>query len=220
MNFAAALCRRFNVRELVTKAPVYNGLHGVEGGLGLMIRRWATGSTRSGWDSRSKFLGVNTNNTNPLEKTTAEHVEQAGRGLRSMNFIQSIISEEDEQFERKAKDIVHILLIHNNTFVTLTDAKGNKKTGASSGSLDEFKGGARISRYAAEATAEHVGRSSRNLGLKSVVMKVKGYTYFRKKKAVILSWKEGAGDPSKIMYVRDVTQLPHNGCRLPKKRRV
>lgn len=167
---------------------------------------------------------------NEMEKTTAERVEQqviAGRSLKSMNFVQSI-SEEDEQLERKNKDFVHLPPIHNNTFVTVTDARGNKKTGASAGCLEEIKGRSRLSRYAAEATAEHVGRSAINLGMKSVVMKVKGATFFlRKKKAVILSWREAytfaeckRGDQSPIMYIHDVTQLPHNGCRLPRKRRV
>ncbi|KAH0438245.1 hypothetical protein IEQ34_026125 [Dendrobium chrysotoxum] len=88
------------------------------------------------------------------------------------------------------------------------------------------KGRSRLSRYAAEATAEHVGRSARKMGLKSVVMKVKGSTFFRKKKKVILSWREGfrgegvGAKRSPIMYIHDVTQLSHNGCRLPKKRRV
>nr|YP_010542193.1 ribosomal protein S11 [Pulsatilla chinensis]YP_010542223.1 ribosomal protein S11 [Pulsatilla cernua]YP_010690197.1 ribosomal protein S11 [Pulsatilla dahurica]UYG19734.1 ribosomal protein S11 [Pulsatilla chinensis var. kissii]UYG19655.1 ribosomal protein S11 [Pulsatilla chinensis]UYG19690.1 ribosomal protein S11 [Pulsatilla cernua]WBU13036.1 ribosomal protein S11 [Pulsatilla dahurica] len=171
----------------------------------------------------------------PQEKRTAERVEQeviSGRRKKSMNFVQSI-SKEDKQLglKKKKKDFVHLPPIHNNTFVTVTDARGNKKTGASAGCLEEFKGRSRLSRYAAKATAEHVGRSARNLGMKSVVMKVKGSTYFRKKKAVILSWREGytfaeckrsegVRDPSKIMYIRDVTQLPHNGCRLPRKRRV
>nr|WEU53181.1 ribosomal protein S11 [Dracaena sp. C6AG20210925]WEU53216.1 ribosomal protein S11 [Dracaena sp. CZ2NM20220705] len=143
-----------------------------------------------------------------------------------MNFVQSI-SEEDEQCSRKKKrDFVHVLLIKKKkTFVAVTDARGNKKTGASAGSLEERKGRSRLSRYAAEATAEHVGRSARKIGLKSVVMKVKGSTYFRKKKKVILSWREGfrgegVGVKSRILSVNDVTQLPHNGCRLPKKRRV
>ncbi|RWW06819.1 hypothetical protein GW17_00029825 [Ensete ventricosum] len=109
-----------------------------------------------------------------------------------MNFVQSI-SEEDEQLKQRTnnRDFVHVLLIKNNTFVTVTDARGNKKTGASAGCLEERKGRSRLSRYAAEATAEHVGRSARKMGVKSVVMKVKGATYFRKKKKVILSWREG-----------------------------
>lgn len=162
----------------------------------------------------------------PPEKTRAEteRLGLAGAGsFQSMNFVQSI-SEEDEQCSRKKnRDFVRVLLIKNKTFVTVTDARGNKKTGASAGCLEE--GRSRLSRYAAEATAEHVGRSARKMGLKSVVMKVKGSTYFRKKKKVILSWREGfrgegVGDQSPIMYIHDVTQLPHNGCRLPKKRRV
>nr|WNH36697.1 ribosomal protein S11 [Gastrodia angusta] len=103
----------------------------------------------------------------------------------------------------------------------LVEAKERKKTGAVAGEALE----SRLSRYAAEATAEHVGRSARKMGLKSVVMKVKGSTFFSKKKKVILSWREGfrgsgVGDQSTILYIHDVTQLSHNGCRLPKKRRV
>nr|BCT43061.1 ribosomal protein S11 [Musa itinerans var. formosana] len=168
----------------------------------------------------------------PQEKTMTDTyrlgLADAG-SFKSMNFVQSI-SEEDEQLEQRTNkiDLVHVLLIKNKTFVTVTDARGNKKTGASAGCLEERKGiikHARLSRYAAEATAEHVGRSARKMGLKSVVMKVQGSTYFRKKKKVILSWREGfrgegGGDPSPILYINDVTQLPHNGCRLPKKRRV
>nr|BCT42985.1 ribosomal protein S11 [Musa ornata] len=166
----------------------------------------------------------------PQEKTGTDTyrlgLSDAG-SFKSMNFVQSI-SEEDEQLEQRTnkRDLVHVLLIQNNTFVTVTDARGNKKTGASAGCLEERKGRSRLSRYAAEATAEHVGRSARKMGLQSVVMKVKGSTYFRKKRKVILSWREGfrgsggVGDPSPILYINDVTQLPHNGCRLPKKRRV
>lgn len=163
-------------------------------------------------------------------KMTVEHKELldifGGWRKKAMNLVQSI-SKEDNQFKRKKREIVHLLLKKKNTFVTVTDARGNKKTGASAGCLG-FKGRSRRSRYAAQATAEHVGRSAINPGLmKSVVMKVKGSTYFRKKKKVILSWRKGyneckqsKGDPSKMKYIRDVTQLPHNGCRLPRKRRV
>lgn len=130
----------------------------------------------------------------PQEKTTAKtyRLGLAGAGsFKSMNFVQSI-SEEDEQCSRKKKrDFVHVLLIKKKTFVAVTDARGNKKTGASAGSLEERKGRSRLSRYAAEATAEHVGRSARKIGLKSVVMKVKGSTYFRKKKKVIVELERG-----------------------------
>ncbi|CBI39423.3 unnamed protein product, partial [Vitis vinifera] len=116
---------------------------------------------------------------------------EMGRNSRSMNFVRGII----EQDRRNIP-----------------------------GCLSEMKGGPKLSRYAADATAEHVGRLARNLGLKSVVMKVKGFTYFKKKKQAIMSWKEGfnssRGDENPIMYIEDTTRRPHNGCRLPRKRRV
>lgn len=157
------------------------------------------------------------------------------RNFRSMNFVRGIIDQDgrdnrsDPQLlpirhiEHNA-DVVHIKLMRNNTFVTVTDSKGNKKLGASAGSVPEMKGGAKLSRYAAEATAEHVGRMSRNFGLKSVVMKVKGFTYFKKKKQAILSWKDGFTNSkvgqNPVIYIEDTTRKPHNGCRLRKKRRV
>ncbi|KAK9282802.1 hypothetical protein L1049_011024 [Liquidambar formosana] len=156
------------------------------------------------------------------------------KNSKSMNFVRGIIEENGKDVmggsqlsqysvEQNA-DFVHIKLIRNNTFVTVTDSKGNKKIGASSGCLPEMKGGPKLSRYAAEATAEHVGRLARNLGLKSVVMKVKGFTYFKKKRQAIMSWREGytysRGDVNPIVYIEDTTRRAHNGCRLPKRRRV
>ncbi|KAI8574843.1 hypothetical protein RHMOL_Rhmol01G0385100 [Rhododendron molle] len=87
-----------------------------------------------------------------------------------------------------------------------------------------MKEGPKLSRYAAEATAEHVGRLARNMGLKTFVVKVNGFTYFKKKKQAIVSFREGythsRGDQNPIVYVEDTTRKAHNGCRLPKKRRV
>ncbi|KAM6592172.1 hypothetical protein CsatA_014777 [Cannabis sativa] len=151
-----------------------------------------------------------------------------------MNFVRGILQQDERNLFGGSRfprynlehdaDFVHIKLMRNNTFVTVTDSKGNKKMGASAGSLPEMKGGAKQSRYAAEATAEHVGRMSKNMGLKSVVMKVKGFTFFKKKKQAIISWREGfsnsRGDQNPIVYLEDTTRRPHNGCRLPKKRRI
>ncbi|XP_060970993.1 small ribosomal subunit protein uS11m-like [Cannabis sativa] len=147
-----------------------------------------------------------------------------------MNFVRGILQQDERNLFGGSRfprynlehdaDFVHIKLMRNNTFVTVTDSKGNKKMGASAGSLPEMKGGAKQSRYAAEATAEHVGRMSKNMGLKSVVMKVKGFTFFKKKKQAIISWREGftnsRGDQNPIVYLEDTTRRPHNGCRLPK----
>jgi small subunit ribosomal protein S11 len=53
---------------------------------------------------------------------------------------------------------------------------------------------------------------------------VKGFTYFKKKRQAIMSWREGftnsRADPNPIVYIEDTTRRPHNGCRLPKKRRI
>ncbi|KAJ1263963.1 hypothetical protein BS78_09G226900 [Paspalum vaginatum] len=141
-------------------------------------------------------------------------------------FVASrLLWDREQNSEMKKRDFVHVLLKKKKTFVTVTDASGNKKTGASAGSLEDRKGRSRLSRYASEAVAEQVGRSARKMGLRSVVMKVKGAAFFKKKKKVILSFREGfrgerVRDQSPIMYIHDVTQLPHNGCRLPKQRRV
>lgn len=131
----------------------------------------------------------------------------------------------EQNSQTKKRDFVHVLLKKKKTFVTVTDASGNKKTGATAGSLEDRKGRSRLSRYAAEAVGEQVGRSARKMGLRSVVVKVKGASFFKKKKKVILSFREGfrgerVRDQSPIMYIHDVTQLPHNGCRLRKQRRV
>ncbi|KAL2523359.1 putative ribosomal protein S11 [Forsythia ovata] len=155
---------------------------------------------------------------------------EAGRTYRSMDFVQGIIKENGNNmmgrppishFEQNA-DIVHVKLMRNNTFITVTDSKGNKKLGTSAGKL-ATKGG-KVSRYSAEAAAEDIGRKAREMKLKSVVMKVNGFTYFKKKKQAVLSFREGythsRGDLNPVVYIEDTTRKPHNGCRLRKKRRV
>ncbi|KAJ0102565.1 hypothetical protein Patl1_05806 [Pistacia atlantica] len=156
-----------------------------------------------------------------------------GRDSRPMDFVRGVIEEDGSGFRRQSQyprysveqnaDVVHMKFLFNNTFVTVTDSKGNKKMGASWGCLPELKGAVRMSRYAPDATAEHVGRLAKNMGLKSFVMKVNGFTYFRKKKQAILSFREGFGNSrnqSPIVYIEDTTRKPHNGCRLRKQRRI
>ncbi|KAG5567839.1 hypothetical protein RHGRI_003126 [Rhododendron griersonianum] len=129
---------------------------------------------------------------NSIHSSSQKEFETTERNTRSMNFVRGIIegdrrnnlggSQLSQYGVEYNADIVHIKLMCNNTFVTVTDSKGNKKFGASSGMLSEMKGGPKLSRYAAEATAEHVGRLARNMGLKTFVVKVNGFTYFKKKK--------------------------------------
>ncbi|KAK3038985.1 hypothetical protein RJ639_027470, partial [Escallonia herrerae] len=145
-----------------------------------------------------------------------------------MNFVRGILEENGRDMigvpqrprYSPCKDASH------NCFVTLTDSNGNRKVGASSGSLkdkaEDKSKVAKVSGYAAEATAEHIGRLAKKMELKSVVMKVNGFTFFKKKKQAVLSFREGytngRGDANPIVYIEDTTRLPHNGCRLPKKR--
>ncbi|MQL83528.1 hypothetical protein Taro_016011 [Colocasia esculenta] len=129
------------------------------------------------------------------------------------DFIRDVLGQTRGEFKH---DIVHMLIMRNNSFVTVTDSKGNKKFGASAGSV----GTGKSTRYACDATAEHVARTAVNLG--PTVIKVNGISTFKKKKDAILSWKEGCsyGDRSKILQIHDVTRLAHNGCRRRKQRRI
>jgi small subunit ribosomal protein S11 len=126
--------------------------------------------------------------------------------------------------QRVKRDVLHITQKGKKTFVTVTDIKGNRKAGASAGCLEDRKGRSRLARYAGEATGEHMGRAARKMGIKSVVVRVKGYSFFRKKKKIVMGFADGfrgerVRTQTPIMYIHDVTQLAHNGCRLPKKTR-
>ncbi|KAL9676982.1 hypothetical protein QQ045_005205 [Rhodiola kirilowii] len=145
---------------------------------------------------------------------------------RSMDFVRKII-QENKEFEGyhntrtidQNPDIVHMKFLKNNTLVNLTDSKGNTKVWAAAGVLPDQA--AKVSKYASEATAEHVGRLARNMGVKSVVIRVKGFQFFKKKRLAINAFRDGythsKGDLNPIVYIEDVTRLAHNGCRLPKK---
>ncbi|KAJ0742577.1 putative ribosomal protein S11 [Helianthus annuus] len=166
---------------------------------------------------------------------TGRDVRPLGRGFGpsessrniNMNGVGGIMRENENYrsgVEQNA-DIVHVKIMRNNTFVTVTDSKGNKKLGASAGALAEMKGGPKVSKYSAEATAEHIGREAKRMGLKSVVLKVNGFTFFKKKKLAILSFRDGytnsrSGERNPIVYLEDTTRKPHNGCRRKKQRRV
>nr|XP_017255873.1 PREDICTED: uncharacterized protein LOC108225478 [Daucus carota subsp. sativus] len=155
---------------------------------------------------------------------------ELGRDSRPMNFVRGVMNENrsngfrgpqfsHQEVEKETADIVHIKLIRNNAFVTVTDSKGNKKIGASSGSL-----GGKFTQYSADTAAEHVGRLAKNMGLKSFVVKVNGSTFFKKKKQAILSIRDGytnsRNGQNPIVYIEDTTRKAHNGCRLRKQRRI
>ena len=118
--------------------------------------------------------------------------------------------------ERKniEKGQAHIHSSFNNTIVTITDVQGNTISWASSGGLG-FKGSRKSTPYASQLTAETAAKAAMEHGLKTVEVFVKGPGSGRE--AAIRSL-QAAG--LEISSIKDVTPIPHNGCRPPKRRRV
>jgi len=110
--------------------------------------------------------------------------------------------------------VAHIRSTFNNTIVTITDPDGNTIAWGSAGSQG-FKGSKKGTPFAAQVAAEQAAREAMDLGLKEVEVWVKGPGSGRE--AAIRSL-QGAG--LEVTGIKDVTPIPHNGCRPPKRRRV
>jgi small subunit ribosomal protein S11 len=110
--------------------------------------------------------------------------------------------------------VVHIRSTFNNTIVTITDGTGNVLSWSSAGNVG-FKGSRKSTPFAAQMAAEAAARTAMEHGLKSVEVTVKGPGAGRE--AAIRSLQAVGLEVSGI---RDVTPIPHNGCRPPKRRRV
>jgi small subunit ribosomal protein S11 len=110
--------------------------------------------------------------------------------------------------------VAHVNASFNNTIITITDTQGNTVAWSSAGHHG-FKGSRKSTPYAAQVTAENAGRKAQEHGMKTLAVEVKG---------------PGAGRESAlralqtvgfmITSIKDVTPVPHNGCRPPKRRRV
>lgn len=118
--------------------------------------------------------------------------------------------------ERKAVEngAVHIRATFNNTIITITDAQGNAISWASAGELG-FKGSRKSTPFAAQSAAETAAKLAVDQGLKTVEVFVKGPGSGRESAIRAL---ETAG--LQVTSIKDVTPVPHNGCRPPKRRRV
>lgn len=110
--------------------------------------------------------------------------------------------------------VVHIFATFNNTIITITDRVGGTISWASSGSSG-FKGSRKSTPFAAQLAAEGAARRAMDSGLRTVEVLVKGPGSGRE--AAIRSLQAVGLD---IRAIRDVTPIPHNGCRPPKRRRV
>ncbi len=112
------------------------------------------------------------------------------------------------------KGIVHIQSTFNNTIVAISDTEGNIISWASAGSIGN-KGSKKSTSFAAQRTAEEAGKKAMDQGMRDIDVYVKGpgsgrETAIRSLQAIGF----------KINTIRDVTPIPHNGCRPPKQRRV
>ena len=124
-----------------------------------------------------------------------------------------------KQFKKREKKVipsgvVHIQATFNNTMVTFTDKVGNVVAWSSAGSLG-FRGSRKGTPFAAQQAALRAAAGARDVGMRSVDVRVKGPGSGRESAVRALS---NAG--LHVNHIKDVTPIPHNGCRPPKRRRV
>ncbi|MFZ9967765.1 MAG: 30S ribosomal protein S11 [Steroidobacteraceae bacterium] len=127
----------------------------------------------------------------------------------------SAASKARKKAKRQVSDgIAHIHASFNNTIVTITDRQGNTLAWATSGS-NGFKGSRKSTPFAAQIAAEKAGRLAQECGVKNIEVLIKGPGPGRESAVRALN---AVG--FKITSISDVTPVPHNGCRPPKKRRI
>ena len=110
--------------------------------------------------------------------------------------------------------VAHINASFNNTMITITDAQGNAISWSSAGMMG-FKGSRKSTPYAAQVAADDAGKKAAEHGVRTLEVEVKGPGSGRESAVRAL---QAAG--IKITMIKDVTPIPHNGCRPPKRRRV
>ncbi|MBE0593553.1 MAG: 30S ribosomal protein S11 [Burkholderiaceae bacterium] len=110
--------------------------------------------------------------------------------------------------------IAHVHASFNNTIITITDRQGNALAWATSGGAG-FKGSRKSTPFAAQVAADAAGRVAQDCGIKNLEVQIKGPGPGRESSVRALN---ALG--IKILSISDVTPIPHNGCRPPKKRRI
>jgi small subunit ribosomal protein S11 len=113
-----------------------------------------------------------------------------------------------------AEGIAHVHASFNNTIVTITDRQGNALAWSTSGG-NGFKGSRKSTPFAAQIAAEAAGKAAQEYGVKNLEVRIKGPGPGRESAVRALN---AAG--FKITSISDITPVPHNGCRPPKKRRI
>lgn len=110
--------------------------------------------------------------------------------------------------------IAHVNASFNNTIITFTDMKGNVVSWASSGAQG-FKGSRKSTPFAAQVAAETAARRAQDNGMRTVGILIKGPGSGREAAMRAIN-----NSGFKVTFIRDITPIPHNGCRPPKRRRV
>jgi small subunit ribosomal protein S11 len=110
--------------------------------------------------------------------------------------------------------IAHVHASFNNTIITITDRQGNALSWATSGGAG-FKGSRKSTPFAAQVAAEAAGKAAQEFGVKNIEVRIKGPGPGRESSVRALN---AVG--LKITSIQDITPVPHNGCRPPKKRRI
>src|SRR5487761_2187455 len=113
-----------------------------------------------------------------------------------------------------SEGIAHIHASFNNTIITITDRQGNALSWATSGAAG-FKGSRKSTPFAAQIAAEQAGKAAQECGVKNVEVRIKGPGPGRESAVRALN-----AIGLKITSISDVTPVPHNGCRPPKRRRI
>jgi small subunit ribosomal protein S11 len=113
-----------------------------------------------------------------------------------------------------AEGIAHVHASFNNTIITITDRQGNALSWATSGGAG-FKGSRKSTPFAAQVAAEHAGKAAQECGVKNLEVRITGPGPGRESAVRALN-----AIGMKITSITDITPIPHNGCRPPKKRRV
>ena len=114
-----------------------------------------------------------------------------------------------------ARGVVYVAATFNNTVITVTDEMGNVLAWSSAGALG-FKGSKKSTPYAAQQAVEDAMNKAKEYGIKEVGIKVQGPGSGRDTAVKSVGATEGI----RVVWFKDITPLPHNGCRPPKKRRV
>lgn len=129
-------------------------------------------------------------------------------------MAQKKVIRKKKEMRRVDKGQAHIHASFNNTIVTITDANGNALSWSSAGSLG-FRGSRKSTAFAAQQAAEVAAKGAKECGLRSVEVFVKGPGQGRESAIRALQTAE-----IEVTMIKDVSPIPHNGCRPPKRRRI